>query len=84
MGRPRRPEPPPLQTNDVLLAVLGTAAWAIALVVLVLVGLPKADRWWQWVCVAGIGIGLFAIWFVPRQRRSRAAFEARRGPADGR
>jgi hypothetical protein len=84
MARPRRPEPPPLQTNDVLTATVGTVAWAIAFVVLLLIGLPKPDRWWLWVCVAGVGIGLFAIWYVPRLHRSRAAYEARRGPADPR
>ena len=67
-----------------LIAVVGTAAWATALVVLVLIGLPEADRWWLWVCAVGIGIGLFGIWFIPRQRRSRAAYEARRGPPDDR
>ncbi|HEX6468792.1 MAG TPA: DUF2530 domain-containing protein [Streptosporangiaceae bacterium] len=78
MARPRRPEPPPLQTNDVLIAIVGTGAWAVALVVLLIVGLPAADRWWLWVCAVGIGIGLFGIWYIPRLHRSRAAFEARR------
>ena len=71
MSRPRRPDPPPLQTNDVLVAVVGTVAWAIALVVLLFVGLPEADRWWLWVCVGGLAIGLYGIWFIPRQHRSR-------------
>jgi hypothetical protein len=80
MSRPRRPEPPPLQTNDVRIAVVGTCAWAIALVVLVLVGLPDEDRWWLWVCAVGIGIGLFGTWYIPRLHRSRATYEARRNP----
>jgi H+/Cl- antiporter ClcA len=79
MARQRRPEPPPLQTNDVLAALVGTAAWAIALVVLLVIGLPEPDRWWLWVCVAGIGIGLFGVLYIPRLQRSRAAYEARRG-----
>jgi hypothetical protein len=77
MPRPRRPDPPPIQTNDVLIAVVGTGAWSVALVVLLLVGLPEADRWWLWVCVAGIAIGLFGVWYIPRLQRSRAAIEAR-------
>ncbi|XRQ11243.1 DUF2530 domain-containing protein [Actinomadura welshii] len=78
MTPPRRPDPPPMQTNDVRIAAAGTAAWAVALVVLLIVGLPSDDRWWLWVCVAGIGIGLFAVWYVPRLQASRARQEEAR------
>jgi len=67
-----------MQTNDVHIAAAGTVAWAIALVVLLIVGLPSADRWWLWTCVAGIGIGLFAVWYVPRLQTRRARQEAAR------
>jgi amino acid transporter len=75
--RQRRPDPPPLQTNDVPIAMVGTAAWTVALLVLLIIGLPGPDRWWLWVCVVGIGIGLFGIWYIPRLHRGRAAHEAR-------
>ncbi|MEU5994586.1 DUF2530 domain-containing protein [Spirillospora sp. NPDC047418] len=78
MSRARRPDPPPMQTNDVRIAAAGTAAWAVALVVLLVVGLPSEHRWWLWVCVAGIGIGLFALWYVPRLQSGRARQEAAR------
>src|SRR5690606_3924020 len=78
MTRPRRPDPPPMKTNDVRIAAAGTAAWAVALVVLLIVGLPSDDRWWLWVCVAGIGIGLFGIWYIPRLQAARARQEAAR------
>ncbi|TDC48010.1 DUF2530 domain-containing protein [Actinomadura sp. KC345] len=78
MTRPHRPDPPPMQTNDVRIAAAGTAAWAVALVVLLIVGLPSEDRWWLWVCVAGIAIGLFAVWYVPRLQAGRARQEAAR------
>ncbi|MBO2447392.1 DUF2530 domain-containing protein, partial [Actinomadura barringtoniae] len=77
-ARPRRADPPPLETNDVRIALGGTAAWAVALVVLLIVGPPKADRWWIWVCVAGIVIGLFATWYIPRLQSGRARQEAER------
>jgi H+/Cl- antiporter ClcA len=82
--RQRRPEPPPLQTNDVLTALVGSVAWAVALVVLLFIGLPGPDRWWLWVCVAGIATGVFGVWYIPRLHRSRTAFEARhhRTPSD--
>src|SRR3954471_16871832 len=85
MARSRRPDPPPLETNDVRAAAVGAAAWTVALIVLLLIGLPEADRWWLWVCVTGIAIGLFGIWYIPRLQRSRAALiasHAAGGPAD--
>lgn len=71
MARPRQPEPQPLQTNDTIVAAGGTAAWALALVVLLIVGLPSDQRWWLWVCVMGIVIGLFACWYTPRLKRKQ-------------
>jgi hypothetical protein len=61
-----------METNDVRVAAVGAAAWAVALIVLLLVGLPRADRWWVWVCLTGIAIGLFGVWYIPRLQRSRA------------
>jgi hypothetical protein len=76
MARPRRPPPPPLETNDVRVSAVGAAAWAVALVVLLLIGLSEDDRWWLWVCVTGIAIGLFGIVYIPRLQRSRTALIA--------
>lgn len=67
-----------MQTDDRLVAAAGTAAWAVALVVLLIVDLPKDDRWWIWVCVAGMAIGAFAYWYVPRLNSGRAAAAERR------
>ncbi|QKW33783.1 DUF2530 domain-containing protein [Actinomadura sp. NAK00032] len=78
MSRTRLPDPPPMQTNDVRIAAAGTGAWAVALVVLLIVGLPSDDRWWLWVCCTGIGIGLFAMWYTPRLQAGRARQEAER------
>jgi hypothetical protein len=81
MSRPQRPDPPPLETNDVRIAAVGAGAWAIALIALLLIGLPAADRWWLWVCVTGIVCGLFGTWYIPRLQRSRAAQISDRAPA---
>jgi hypothetical protein len=67
-----------METNETLVGVLGTAAWAIAFVILLLVGPPQHDRWWLWVCATGVAIGLFALWYVPRLHRGRAAAALRR------
>ncbi len=60
-----------------------TVAWAVALVVVLVLRdqLPPAERWWVWTCVAGLGMGLFALWYVPRLQRSRARSAERRAAA---
>ena len=67
-----------MQTNDVRIAAAGTGAWAIALVVLLIVGLPSEDRWWLGVCCTVIGLGLFALCYTPRRLGGRARQEAER------
>jgi Protein of unknown function (DUF2530) len=76
----RPPQPPPLEANDQQVTAVITAAWAIALVVLVIVrdSLPAGSRWWIWTCAAGLGMGLFGLWYVPRLKRGRARSAARR------
>jgi type VI protein secretion system component VasK len=80
-----RPEPPPpLEANDQLVTVSGTACWAVALVVLLILrgSMPAGARWWIWTCVAGLVMGLFALWYVPRLKRGRARAAARRASAE--
>ena len=83
MSRTLRPAPPALEANDVLVTATGTAAWAVALVVLLVLRnqIPPSERWWIWVCVAGVAMGLFALWYVPRVKRTRARSAARRDQA---
>jgi len=79
----RRDPPPPLEANDRLVTVIGIAGWALALIVLLIVrgSLPADARWWIWTCVAGLAMGLFALWYVPRFKRARARAAARRAAA---
>ena len=65
--------PPPLEANDQLVTAVGTAGWAVALVVLLFVrgSLPAGDRWWIWTCMTGLAMGLFGYWYVPRLKRGR-------------
>jgi Protein of unknown function (DUF2530) len=71
---PRPSPPPPLEANDQVVIWVGTAGWAIALVVLLVIrdSLPADQRWWIWTCVCGIAFGIFASWYVPRLKRGRA------------
>lgn len=79
MTRQRRPVPEPVETNDVLIAAVGAAAFAVAFVVLMIVPLAPRDHWWRWVCAVGAAMGLFGCWYVPRLHRRRAEAAARRG-----
>jgi hypothetical protein len=80
----RPPPPPPLEADDQLVIRVGTAGWAVALVVLLIVRdrLPPDQRWWIWTCVCGLAMGLFAAWYVPRLKRGRARATARRAEAN--
>jgi hypothetical protein len=59
-----------------------TAAWAVALVVVLIArdALPAGSGWWVWTCVTGLAMGLFALWYVPVLKRGRRRAAGRRGP----
>ena len=80
----RRSPPPPLEANDQVVIWVGTAAWAVALVVLLIIrdSLPAGQRWWIWTCVCGVAFGIFASWYVPRLKRGRARAAADKGERD--
>jgi len=40
--------------------LIGTALWAVALVVLLILG-DRVDRMWTWTCVAGIGLAVLGL-----------------------
>ena len=63
-----------------MVTLVGTAGWAVALVVLLIIrgSLPADQRWWIWTCVAGLAMGLFGFWYVPRLKRGRARAAAMR------
>lgn len=61
--RVHRPDPPPLETDDVKVVTLLTAGWVLALLVLAvlrLVGVEVQD-WWFAMCGYGTALGLFGI-----------------------
>jgi Protein of unknown function (DUF2530) len=68
---PRRPDPPPEETDDVRIITLGTVAWAAAFVVLFVLRNRLAAHgtsWWLVSCVVGVAQGLFGIWYCRRRR----------------
>jgi hypothetical protein len=79
-ARQQREVPPPLEGNDLVITLTGTVAWAVALLVLLLLRhqLPPGTRWWIWTCLVGLGLGLFGLGYVPTLKKSRARAAARR------
>lgn len=81
MSRPSlQPSPPPLEANDQLVAGVITAGWAVALIVVLLLRdrMPSTERWWIWTCAAGLCMGVFGLWYVPRLKRARGRADERR------
>lgn len=78
-------QPPPLEANDQLVTAVITGAFAVALIVLLIMhgSLSASSRWWIWTCATGTGMGLFGLWYVPRLKRSRARAAERRAAANG-
>ena len=76
MQRPTRSAPPPLKVDTLRVVLAGMAVWALALVVLLILG-DRVDRMWTWTCVAALGLAAVGIWIMqlqgqlPSQRSAR-------------
>ena len=70
----RRPDPPPLETDDVRTVFVGTVGWGVALVVLVVLRLAGADvrGWWIATCAWGAVLGLAGVRYCQRRRAAIA------------
>jgi hypothetical protein len=79
MSGARKPDPPPLETDDVKIIAGGTAAWAVALMVLVVLRLTGRDihSWWIAMCACGALLGLVGVRYCQRRR---AAINSQGGP----
>lgn len=84
MAKPRQPDPEVLESDYRIPAALGTAAWVVALVVLLAMDdrLAPSQQWWIWVCVTGIAFGGFGFHYIPRLLRNRARAEQRHATTD--
>lgn len=60
----------PLDPEGVQIALVGTACWVVALVLVSTV--VDVASWWRWVCVAGVALGLVGAAYCLR-RRGRTA-----------
>jgi Protein of unknown function (DUF2530) len=77
----RRPDPEPLETNDVRAIAIGTGAWVVALIVLLFLRKTLEHHhttWWYGVCITGIALGAVGLVVTLRRRASRAVEQGRR------
>lgn len=86
-----RPDPEPMQTDEVRVVVVGTVLWALAgLVLLPFWGALEDDGhlWWLGTCLAGFLMGVYGIVHVRRRRAvlerdtARRAAEQREAPRE--
>lgn len=68
----RKPDPPPLRTNDVRTVQVGAGLWAVAGVVFAVLGEWQA----VWTCVAGLLLGFVGIAYTKRRAAAIARDEA--------
>lgn len=68
----RKPDPPPLRTDDVRTVWVGTGVWAGALVVSLVLGEAEA----AWTCVAGVLLGFVGVAYMRRRAAAIARDEA--------
>lgn len=62
-----KPEPKPIETNAGLAVLLGTLAWFLALVLILILnqGFNQAlPNWWALTCIFGIALGVFGYFKV--------------------
>ncbi len=83
MPTTRRPDPEPLEADDVTIVTVGTVLWALALVVALVFRDRLADGGnenWTWIFLAGTFLGLIGVRYV---RRRRAAIRLGMSKIDG-
>ena len=65
-----KPAPPPLEVDTLRVVLVGTVLWAVALVVLLLLG-DRVAPLWKWTCVAGIALAAVGIGIMRWQGQLR-------------
>ena len=73
-SRDRRPDPPPLPTNDRLAVLVGMAVWAVLWIVALALRGWLADAghgWWIWTPPAAIVLGFLGLLYLRRRAASR-------------
>ena len=74
MKPPSRPDPEPLEADEVRLVAGGTLLWALAFLALLVARLAGADvhRGWITMCACGAVLGLVGLRYCQRRRAAIA------------
>jgi len=76
----RRPDPPPLETDDVRTVAVGTSLWAAGLVVLAVMkaaGTTRVETWWLVMCACGVVLGLVGTRYCQKRHAAIERDKAR-------
>ena len=82
----RRPDPPPLESDDVRAVAAGTAAWAVGLVVLIVLRVTdtaRVETWWLVMCGYGLLLGVVGVRYCQRRHAAIERDKARGLPRKG-
>ena len=74
-----RPDPPPLETDDRRVVLVGTALWAGGLVVLLVLKVADVTEvrgWWLVMCAYGIALGMYGVRYCRRRQEAIARDKA--------
>jgi len=68
--QPKRPDPEPLETDDVTIVAAGGLLWLVALGVLVILRIAGVDvpAWWIVMCACGAALGAVGVRYCQRRR----------------
>ena len=86
MPPPRRPAPEPVESDVVTVVTVGTALWAVGLVVTLVLHDRLSEHGnsdWVWIMSAGLFLGLVGIRHVRRRRTALRARQSEPSQADG-
>jgi hypothetical protein len=75
-----------MESDDVLVVTVGTALWAVGLVVTLVLHDRLSEHGngdWVWIMAAGLFLGLVGIRHVRRRRTALRAAQTDRSQADG-
>jgi hypothetical protein len=75
-----------MEADDVLVVTVGTAPWAVGLVVTLVLHDRLSEHGngdWVWIMAAGLFLGLVGIRHVRRRRTALRAAQTDRSQADG-
>jgi hypothetical protein len=69
----RRPDPPPLATNDRAAVLVGIGLWLVALVVTLVMHdrlAAEGRTWWIWTAATGAALGVLGLDYLRRHGRN--------------